>query len=39
MKVEEGGSCPPIPTPGAACDALFKAPDIQQQAIPGVWRV
>jgi hypothetical protein len=38
MKVEKGGSYLPITTPGAACDALFKALDIQQQAIPGVWR-
>ncbi len=29
MNLDEGGSCLPIATPGAACDALFKALDIQ----------
>jgi|GEM_PF-1126497 hypothetical protein len=34
MKVEEGGSCLPIATPGAACGALFKVLDIQLPKAP-----
>jgi len=38
MKVEEGYSCLPLATPGAACDAMLKVLDIQQQPIPGARR-